>query len=183
MVHRSGHVKAENTEEPAQKQAPVRQNVGGENLFMETIAQQLARAARVSERRQTMHGRNWVVVFLNEKTIVIALHGSLTEAEKIQLQSPTGAARVREVHRQLFSNESATLLRQVKRLTGMEVLDLTVEFEPETCSVVHFITTNTVGEEFLSAIESPVESQGPRHGSRRRHERNAKRAPTKPLDV
>jgi uncharacterized protein YbcI len=150
---------------------------------METIAQQLARSACVSEKRQAMQGRNWVVVFLNEKTIVIALHGSLTEAESSQLQSPAGAARVREFHRQLFKNKSAPLIRQIKRLTGMEVLDSTVEFEPETSSVVHLITTNTVGEEFLQAITSPVESQIPRRDSRRRHERNANRAPTKPLDM
>jgi hypothetical protein len=65
----------------------------------------------------------------------------------------------------------------------MEVQDTNTEFEPETCSVEPFISTNTVGEEFLQAIESPLESQVPGHGSRRRHERNVKRTPTKPLDV
>lgn len=39
---------------------------------METIAQQFARDAQVSERRQAMHWRNCVEDFLNEKTIVIA---------------------------------------------------------------------------------------------------------------
>jgi uncharacterized protein YbcI len=150
---------------------------------METIAQQLARSACVSERRQAFHGRDWVVVFLNETTIVIALHCSLTEAEKAQFQSPAGAARVREFHRQLFKNKSAPLVRQIKRLTGMEVMNTTVEFQPETDSVVHFITTNTVGEDFLRAVTLPVASQVPRHGSRRRHERDSNRAPTKPLDV
>jgi uncharacterized protein YbcI len=150
---------------------------------METIAQQLARSACVSEKRQAIYVRNWVVVFLNEKTIVIALHGSLTEAEKAQFQSPAGAVRVREFHRQLFKKKSAPLIRQIKRLTDMEVLDTTVEFELGTSSVVHLIKTNTVGEEFLQGITSLVESQVPRQGSRLRHERNANRAPTKPLDV
>lgn len=150
---------------------------------METIAQQLARSACVSEKRQAIHGRNWVVVFLNEKTIVIALHGTLTAAEKAQFQSPAGAARVREFHRQLFEDKSAPLIGQIKRLTGMEVLGTTAEFELKTSSVVHLITTNTVGEKFLQGITSDVESRVPRHGSRRRHERNANRAPTKPLDV
>ena len=46
-----------------------------------TIGQKIAWAARTFEKRRTKHGRKWVAVFLNEATIVIALHGSLTAAE------------------------------------------------------------------------------------------------------
>src|SRR5579872_2419361 len=68
-----------------------------------TIGQRIARAARAFETRRTKHGRIWVAVFMNEVTIVIALHGSLTAAEKALAQSPAGTARVREYYRQMFT--------------------------------------------------------------------------------
>jgi uncharacterized protein YbcI len=157
--------------------------VGEENLFREMIGQRIARAARVSERRQSMHWRDWVAVFLNEDTIVVALHGFLTDGEKAQLQSLAGAARVREFHQQLFANDSAILFQRIKRLTGMEVRNATVEFELMTGCVVHLITTDMLGEEFLFAIDAPVESRWSGHGPRRWNESSDRLAPTKPLDL
>ena len=119
-------------------------------------SQKIARAARAFEKRRTKHGRKWVAVFMNEDTIVIALHGSLTAAEKALAQSLAGAAQVREFHRQLFANASATLLRKIKSITGMEVRDTTAEIEPTTGSVVQVFTTDTVGEDFLLAPGGPA---------------------------
>ena len=116
-----------------------------------TIGQKIAWAARAFEQRRTKHGRKWVAVFMNEDTIVIALHGSLTAAEKALAQSPAGAAQVREFHRQLFANVSATLLRKIKSITGMEVRDTTAEIEPTTGTVVQVFTTGTVVQVFLLA--------------------------------
>ena len=124
-----------------------------------TIGQRIARAARTFEKRRTKHGRKWVAVFMNEDTIVIALHGSLTAAEKALAQSPAGADQVREFHRQLFTNVSATLLGKIKNITGMEVRDTTAEIEPTTGSVVQLFTTGTVGEEFLLASGGPAGRQ------------------------
>jgi uncharacterized protein YbcI len=120
------------------------------------IGQKIARAARAFEKWRTKHGRKWVAVFMNEDTIVIALHDSLTVAEKALAQSPVGAAQVREFHQQLFANVSATLLREIKSITGMEVRDTTAEIEPTTGSVVQVFTTDTVGEEFLLAPGEPA---------------------------
>ena len=88
---------------------------------------------------------------MNEDTIVIALHGSLTAQEKALAQSPAGAAQVLEFHRQLFANASGPLFQEIKSITGMEVRDTTVEIEKKTGSVVQIFTTNTVAEEFLFA--------------------------------
>jgi hypothetical protein len=52
---------------------------------------------------------------------------------------------VQEFHWQLFTNVSATLLRKIKNLTGMEVRDTTAEIEPTTGSVVQFFTTDRGG--------------------------------------
>ncbi len=103
---------------------------------------------------------------MNEDTIVIALHGSLTPAERVLAQSPGGADQVREFHRHLFGNRSATLLHKNKSITGMEVRDTTAEIEPTTGSVVHLFTTGTVGEEFLLAPGGPTGAQAPGHKER-----------------
>jgi uncharacterized protein YbcI len=115
-----------------------------------SIGQRIAHAASAFEKRRTKHGRKWVAVFMNEDTIVIALHGSLTATEKAQVQSPTGAARVREFHRQMFTDASAVLHRKIRSITGMEVRDTAAEIESKTGHVVHLFTTDTVGDDFLS---------------------------------
>jgi uncharacterized protein YbcI len=111
--------------------------------------QKIAQAARAVERRRTKHGREWVAVFMNEDTIVIALHASLTAAETALAQSPAGATQVRDFHRQLFADGTASLLREIKSITGMEVRDATAEIDPTTGSVVQVFTTDTATEEFL----------------------------------
>jgi len=118
-----------------------------------TIGQKIAQVVRAFEKRRTKHGRKWVAVFMNEDTIVIALHGSLTVAEKALAQSPVGTDQIREFHRQLFANGSATLHRKIKSITGMEVRDTTAEIEPTTGSVVQVFTTDAVG------WEGPVRSR------------------------
>jgi len=91
------------------------------DLSQRTIGQRIAQAARAFEKRRTKHGRRWVAVFMNEDTIVIALHGCLTAAEKAAAQSPAGAAEVREFHRQLFANAAFLLMRKIKSITGYNV--------------------------------------------------------------
>ena len=144
-----------------------------------TIGQKIARAARACEMRRTKHGRKWVAVFMNEDTIVIALHGSLTAAEKALAQSPAGAAQVREFHRHLFTNDRATLLRKIKSITGMDVRDTTAEIELSTGSVVHIFTTGTVGEKFLLAPGGPTGIRARGHSPPRRLEASARREANK----
>ena len=131
------------------------------DLSRRTIGQRIARAARAFEKRQTKHGRIWVVVFMNEDTIVIALHGSLTAAEKAQSQSLAGAARVWEFHRQMFTNASAALFRKIKSITGMEVRDTTAEIDPTTGHVVQIFTTDTVAEDFPLPSSNPAGTRAP----------------------
>ncbi len=126
-----------------------------------TIGQRIAWAARAREKRRTMHGRNWVAVFMNEEPIVIALHGSLTVAERALVRSPAGAAQVREFHWQVFGNASADLLPKIKSLTGMAVRDTTAEIEPTTGHVVQNFTTDTVGR---SSCSLQADRPGPGHG-------------------
>lgn len=121
------------------------------NRLQEPVGEQVAGAVRAFETRRTKHARKWVAVFLNEDTITIALHGSLTAAETVLAQSPVGIARVREAHRQLFARQSAGLRQQMKSLTGLDVRGVTAEIEPTTGTVVHVFTTDSVTEQFLPA--------------------------------
>jgi uncharacterized protein YbcI len=144
------------------------------------MAQQIAEAAIAFKQGRTTHDRKWVAVFMNEDTIVIALHGSLTAAEQNLAQSPTGAAWVREFHQQMFIDASGVLHRKIKSITGMKVRDTKTEIEPKTGHVVQVFTTDTVGEEF------PVGRQLTGHqatdcSTSTREATYAK--PTKPLDV
>ena len=137
-----------------------------------TICQKIAKAARAFETRRTGHGRVWVTVFLNEDTIVIALHGSLTAAEKALAQSPAGAVQVRAFHRNLFANLTSPLLQTIKNLTGMKVRQTTAEVEPMTGSVVQVFTTDTLANEFPFAPGGPTGNRVPGHGPPRRHDAN-----------
>jgi uncharacterized protein YbcI len=135
-----------------------------------SISQKIAQAATAFEARRTRHGRKWVAVFLNEDTIVIALHGCLTAAEKALSQSPAGAARVRAFHQQLFANASVILFRKIERITGMEVRDTSAEIEPTSGSVVHVLTTDTLAVEFLTGPGGAVRTRAPGHHSLSRHD-------------
>ena len=141
-----------------------------------TISRQVARAVSTFERWRTNHSREWTVVFLNEGTVVIALHASLTPAENALAQSPAGTGEVREFHQQLFADLAATLFRKIKTITGMEVRHVAAEIEPTTGSVVQLFTTDTLGEESFRDLGSPVKVLGPGDSPPCRSERRAGRA-------
>lgn len=126
-----------------------------------TIGEKIAQAAHAFELRRTKHARKWVAVFMNEDTIVIALHGSLTGAEKGLAQSVAGAAEVQEFHRQLFADVTALLLRKIKNITGMDVRHTSAEIDLKTGSVVQLFTTDTVGEDFPLAPSGFAETSAP----------------------
>src|SRR5436309_204068 len=86
-----------------------------------TVAQQIAQAAIAFELQRTGHTPQSVTVIVNRDTLVITLRGSLSPAERVLAQTPDGAARVREFHRQLFLNSSAELGQKIQRITGAEV--------------------------------------------------------------
>lgn len=113
-----------------------------------TMAQQIARAANAFERQRTGHGPQSVTVVLSADTLVITLHGALSPAEKALAQSPAGAARVQEFHRQLFATSAETLRQEIQRITGVEVREATAEVETTTGTVVQvFLLAHAVPED------------------------------------
>src|SRR5277367_4623852 len=85
------------------------------------MAEQIAQAATAFQQQRTGHEPKSVSVVLSGETLVVTLHGALSPAEQAMAQSPEGAAKVQEFHRQLFLNSSDTLRQEIKRITGMEV--------------------------------------------------------------
>jgi uncharacterized protein YbcI len=120
-----------------------------------TMAQQIARAASEFELQRTGHAPKYVTVVLSDTTLVITLHGVLSEAEKALAKSPEGAAQIQHFHRQLFANASRSLRDEIKRITGVEVCEATAEVEPNSGTVVGVFTTGTTVQVYLLAQTVP----------------------------
>ena len=121
-----------------------------------TMARQIAQAASLFEQQRTGNTPKSVTVVLSDTTLVITLHGALSEAEKALAKSPEGAAQIQDFHRQLFANASASLRQEIKRITGVEVREATAEVEPTTGTVVPVVNTPTTAPVFgsISAVAS-----------------------------
>ena len=114
-----------------------------------TMARQVAQAASAFQQQRTGLAPKAVTVVLSQDTLVITLHGALSPAEKAMADSPEGAAKVQEFHRQLFTNSAEPLRQEIKRITGVDVREATAEVEPTTGTVVQVFTTGTMVQVFL----------------------------------
>jgi len=128
------------------------------NQPISSKAQRIAQAASAFEERLTGHAPRSVTVVMSEGTLVITLHGAMSQAEKALAQRPGGAAQVQELHRQLFANSLDSLRQEIKKITGVEVREATAEIETTTGTVVKVFTTGTVVQVFLLAGSVPTES-------------------------
>ena len=121
-----------------------------------TMARQIAQAAIDFEQQRTGITPRSVTVVLSDTTLVITLHGALSEAEKKLAKCPEGAAQVQDFHRQLFVNASESFRQVIKRITGVEVREATAEVEPTTGTVVGVFTTGTTVQVYLLAQSVPA---------------------------
>ena len=129
------------------------------NKTQSTMAQQIAQAAITFEQRRTgNHLPRSVTVVLSDSTLVITLHDALSPAEKAMAQSTQGAAQMQEFHRQLFTNSSDSLRKEIKRITGMEVREAAAEIEPASGAVIHAFTTGAVVQVYQLAGSTPTET-------------------------
>jgi uncharacterized protein YbcI len=136
---------------PENAPAVIRQAIPG-------AAEQIAHAASDFEFERTGRLPKSVTVVLGQDTVVITLHGSLSPAERALLQSPTGAAQVQELHRRLFDNSCESLRKEIKRITGVDVSEASIEVEPTTGTVVKAFASGTVVQVFLLSHDMPTES-------------------------
>ena len=116
-----------------------------------TMPQQIAQAASAFEQQRTGHAPNSVTVVLSDDTLVITMHGVLSPAEKALAKTSEGAAQVQEFHRQLFASSAEPLRQEIRRITGVAVLEATAEVEPATGTVVQVFTNGAMVQVFLLA--------------------------------
>ena len=120
------------------------------------MAEQIAQVATTFQQQRTGHQPKSVSVMLGGDTLVVTLHGALSSpAEQAMVQSPEGAAKVQEFHRQLFLNASDTLRQEIKRITGMEVLEGSAEVDPKCGPVVQVFPSGTMVQVFLLSGKLP----------------------------
>ena len=122
------------------------------------MARQIAQAASDFEQQRTGNTPKSVTVVLSDTTLVITLHGALSEAERTLAKSPEGAAQIQDFHRQLFVNSSESLRQEIKRITGVDVREATAEVEPTTGAVVGVFTTGTTVQVYLMAESVPADT-------------------------
>lgn len=116
-----------------------------------TMAERIARAARDFQQQRTGHVPKAVTVVLSNDTLVITLHEALTPAERALAKTSAGAAKVQEFHRQLFAQAAASLIAEIKRITGVEVREAAAEIETITGTVVQAFTSGTMVQVFQLA--------------------------------
>jgi uncharacterized protein YbcI len=122
-----------------------------------TIAEQIAQAATVFQKQRTGRAPKSVSVVVDGDTLVVTLHGALSPAEQAMAQSPEGAAKVQEFHRQLFHHASDAMRQEIKRITRVEVRDASIEVEPVNGSIVQVLPGGTMVQVFLLAKPLPPE--------------------------
>ncbi|MHB0957169.1 MAG: Na-translocating system protein MpsC family protein [Pirellulaceae bacterium] len=127
------------------------------NTARTSMARQVAEAAHTFELRRTGRVPTSVTVLMAERTLVISVHGALSEAEKAVARIPTGAAQVQEFHRQLFAHSCGWLTQEIKRITNVDVQEAMAEVET-TGTVVQTFSDGTIVQVFLLAAPLPAES-------------------------
>jgi uncharacterized protein YbcI len=115
----------------------------------ETIAEKIAHVVAALQRQRTGHEPQSVGVVLGGDTLVVTIHGALSPAEVAMAQTPEGEAKVQEFHRQLFLSASDSLRGEVKRITGMDVREATVDVNPRAGAVVQAFPSGTMVQVFL----------------------------------
>lgn len=120
-----------------------------------TVAFEIGQAALVFEKQRTGHTPKSATVLLSNDTLVVALHGAFSPAEKALAPSPLGAVPVQEFHRQLFASACDPLRREIERITGVPVRKATVGIEGKSGAVTQVLSTGTIVRVFSLATNVP----------------------------
>jgi uncharacterized protein YbcI len=122
------------------------------------VAQRIARTASALEQERTGRIPKSVLVVLSDDLLVITLQGALSAAEKELCKTPAGAARVEELHRRLFALSSESLRREIKRITGAEILEASAGVETPAGTVVEIFSSGAIVQVFLLSHSLPPET-------------------------
>jgi uncharacterized protein YbcI len=126
------------------------------------VAQRIARVASALEQERSGRTPKSVLVVLSDDLLVITLQGALSAAEKELCKTPAGAAQVEDLHRRLFAISSESLRREIRRITGTEVLEASAGVETPAGTVVEIFSSGAIVLVFLLAHSLPPETWGGR---------------------
>jgi uncharacterized protein YbcI len=120
-----------------------------------SLAQRIAGAACELDHRLTGRVPQFVTAVLTDDTLVIAVHGALSSAERAQARTRAGAAEVREYHRRLFADSFEGLRQHIERISGLKVSEAAAEVDGASGTVVKVFTTGPGLCLYLPAYRSP----------------------------
>jgi uncharacterized protein YbcI len=115
----------------------------------ERLARQVAHAAGSFEHVLLGRSPTSVSIVADDEWMVLHIHESFSQAERRLALEAEGARRVREFHRYLFEHSLDSLVRQVRRTTGIELRGAIAHVDVETGSVLKTLTTRTDVDLFL----------------------------------
>lgn len=105
-----------------------------------SVAQQIARAAAAFVCQRTGHVPAAVEVAQSSEMLVITLHNARALAEQVRFRQSEGTAELHEVYRELFTESSDWLRREIGRITGLQMGAVTVADKAPTGAVVVHMT-------------------------------------------
>jgi len=111
------------------------------------MAERVAQAALAFQQQLTGRKPKSVSVVMCGDALVLTLHGALSPAEQAEAHSPM-AAKAQELYRQLFLANSEMLRQEIKRITGLVVLENAAEV---------LLTSGTMVQVFLLSGKVPSE--------------------------
>lgn len=120
------------------------------------IAREIAFAASAFELLVTGHSPQSVTVVLSDQTLVITLHGALSQEERDLSKFPEGAAEIQATHQRLIATKAESFLKEIGRITGATVLRATSEVAVTTSAVVSMSAPGTKVHVFLLGGSAPV---------------------------
>jgi uncharacterized protein YbcI len=122
------------------------------------MPQQIGQSAIAFEEQRLGRKPTSVTVLLGGDTLVITMHGVLSPAEKILAASPEGAAKLQELHQQLFRLSSDPLKQEIKRITGLQVCEAVARDKAAAEAAVQVFPSGTIVQVFLLAGRLPADS-------------------------
>lgn len=111
-----------------------------------SMAQQIGQTAIAFEEQRLGRKPKSVTVVLGGNTLVITMDGVLSRGEMTLAESSVGAAKLQEFHQELFNHSSEPLRQEIKRITGLEICEVTKD---KPTAAVQVFSTGTVVQVFL----------------------------------
>lgn len=118
-------------------------------IASERLARTVAHVAASFEHVLLGRAPTSVSVVAEDDWMVVHLHEPFSRTERRIAGDAEGARKVREFHGYLFDNTLDSLLRQIRRRTGVELRGAIAHVDTQTGSVLKTLTTQPAVDLFL----------------------------------